>query len=335
MKYPREKRYRRRRGRRRRPPLFSLVLLLAACAVLAFFFWVLPGDSSVGGRIAKPALELQPPAPPDVDTDRLYSSCALLVRLSDGAVLMEKDSEKRTWPASLTKMMTVLTFLENYESQNEESTDLFSHLEKDTYTLPQEIFPILAAKHASMAGFQPGETVTLLDLLYASHLPSGADGSMGLAYDMAGSEQGFVDLMNEKAAELGMEHTHFANVTGLHDPDHYTTAEDLAILMKHALKNQAFRTIFTAKKHMISPTNYHPDGFPVYSTLSYKLKDFQINRAEILGGKTGYTGEAGLCLASLAKKGSQEYILITMGAPGNTHTEQYNIDDAKTVYGAL
>ncbi|WP_130862040.1 D-alanyl-D-alanine carboxypeptidase family protein [Bacilliculturomica massiliensis] len=355
---PTSRRRRRQRGRNGvRPSLFLLALLVAAaCLIIPRIAGRLGlgGDCSVGGSIARPAFSLIQPKPLELNADDLYSSCALLIRLSDHAVLYEKNSDVQTYPASLTKMMTVLTFLETYASQGtladpqtpetEDPTDpqetpdpqkLLERLQSENYTLPSEIFPILAKRHASMAGFQPGETVSLLDLVYACHLPSGADGSMGLAYSIAGSEQGFVDLMNQKAQELGMKNTHFTNVTGLHDPQHYTTAQDLAILMEHALKNPIYRSVLTAKKHEIAPTNFHPEGFTVHSTLAYKMQDLKVNRTLVLGGKTGYTGEAGLCLASLARKGSQEYILITTGAPGNNYTEQFNITDARLIYGAL
>lgn len=337
MQYSTSKSRRRRAMRRRRFVAFLLFTALILCACFYFIPRALGigGDGSGAGIAAQTAYDQIPPAPVEVPADDLYSKCAYLVRLSDGAVLYDKNSSERTYPASLTKMMTVLTFLENYEKEGESGEEVLERLKTESFTLPYEIFPILAQRHASMAGFQPNETVTYLDLLFACHLPSGADGSMGLAYSTAGSEEGFVKLMNEKAAELGMKNSHFANVTGLHDSEHYTTAEDLSILLRHALKNEAFRTVFTTKRHDISPTNLHPEGFTVYSTVAAKMKDMTVNRTTVLGGKTGYTEEAGLCLATLAKKGSQEYILITTNAPGNTHTEQFNITDARTIYGEL
>lgn len=329
-------RYKRRRRRLPVPTVLLILLLISAAALMMVPRWLgLSGNCTGAGRVTKTAFELTPITPVSVDPSAIYSSSALLIRLSDNAVLFDKNSKKKSYPASLTKMMTALTFLEYYAKNDESGNDELERLKADTFTLPAEIFPILAARHASMAGLQPGETVSYLDLLYACHLPSGADGSMGLAYAAAGSEEGFVKLMNEKAAELGMKNTHFSNVTGLHDDQNYTTAADMAALMKYALKNQAFHRIFTAKTHQLSPTIYHPEGLVVRSTLSMKLKNPHISRTTILGGKTGYTEEAGLCLASLAKKGSQEYILITMGAPGNTRTEQFNITDAQTIYGSL
>ena len=132
-----------------------------------------------------------------------------------------------------------------------------------------------------------------------------------------------------------MDNTHFENATGLHDENHYTTVKDLAALLSYALQNDTFREIFTSSRHTVSPTNQHPDGMTFYSTMFEDLDDQSIINGEILGGKTGYTEEAGLCLASLAKEGKQEYILVTAGAKGDHHSEQYNITDAVAVYNSI
>lgn len=141
--------------------------------------------------------------------------------------------------------------------------------------------------------------------------------------------------MNEKAVELDMNDTHFENVTGLHDRNHYSTAKDLSFLLCYALENALFREIFTATQYTVHETNKHPSGTILHSTLFKKLKSPDIENGKILGGKTGYTDEAGLCLASLARKDEDEYILISVGANGNHKTEQYNITDALMVYNSI
>lgn len=186
-----------------------------------------------------------------------------------------------------------------------------------------------------MTGFQPGEKVSAIDLLYGALLPSGAESCIGLADQIAGSEQGFVKIMNQKAAELGMYNTHFENVTGLHNENHYTTVKDLAILLSYALQNDTFREIFTSSRHSTQSTNKHPGGITFYITMFEELSNQNIIDGEILRGKTGYTNEAGLCLASLAKVGRQEYILISTGPKGDHHSEQYNITDALAVYNSI
>lgn len=144
---------------------------------------------------------------------------ALLMDARTGQVLARKRSGEEAAPASLTKMMTVLL-----------ATEALPDLDTPV-TLPEDIFPALYKADASMAGFQPGETVTVRDLLYGAMLPSGAECCEALARQVSGSEEAFVALMNRKAGELGMKHTHFANCTGLTSPEHYSSAADLAVLL--------------------------------------------------------------------------------------------------------
>jgi D-alanyl-D-alanine carboxypeptidase (penicillin-binding protein 5/6) len=271
------------------------------------------------------------PVPPRVEpdlsayisSDQLNSSNAILLRLTDDTVLMEKNSEEKIYPASLTKMMTAIVAIEHLP-------DL-----KGEIKLTNSTFLGLYDADASMAGFVPGEQVMAIDLLYGVMLPSGAECCIGLAEQIAGSEQNFVNRMNQKAQDLGMEDTYIENVTGLHSDNHYTTVKDLSILLSYALQNDTFREIFTSSRHSTTPTNKHPGGITFYSTMFEKLGNQNFNDGEILGGKTGYTEEAGLCLASLAKVGQQEYILISAGAKGDHRSEQYHITDAVTVYSSL
>lgn len=317
--------------RRRRKTGCLLFLLAAAVLVLAVRF----GPAVFDGRpreAVQPAVSRPAPVPASsvvsgpsvsVDPDGLHSPSAILVRLGDHAVLMQKQSGRKIYPASLTKMMTAIVAIEKLP-------DLQKKIE-----LPSAIFQPLYKEDASMAGFQPGEKVGAIDLLYGALLPSGAECCEGLANAVSGSERDFVEEMNRKARELGMDGTHFTNPTGLQDPDHYTTVKDLSVLLGYALQNETFREIFTSSRHSTPPTNKHPDGITFRSTLFQNLKDPSIPGGEILGGKTGYTDEAGLCLASLARKDGAEYILVTAGAEGDHESEQYDIEDAREVYGEL
>ena len=258
-----------------------------------------------------------------ISSDSLHSPNVILIRLSDHIVLMQKNSEEKIYPASLTKMMTAIVAIENLPDLKEE------------IKLTNSTFQGLYEADASMAGFQPGEQVKAIDLLYGVMLPSGAESCIGLADQIAGSEQDFVKIMNQKAADLGMDNTHFENATGLHDENHYTTVKDLSILLRYALQNDTFREIFTSSRHSTQPTNKHPGGITFYSTMFEDFNNQSIISGEILGGKTGYTDEAGLCLASLAKVDEQEYILITADAKGDHDSEQYNITDAFAVYNSI
>ena len=225
----------------------------------------------------------------------------------------------------LTKMMTILLAIETEPD-----------LDKQV-TLPEDIFPALQIEKASMAGFAPGETVTVRDLLYGAMLPSGAECCEALARLVSGSEENFAALMNQKAAELGMKNTHFTNSTGLTDTEHYSSAADMAKLLQAALHNATFRTIFTAEHYTTTATAQHPEGVSLTSTLLGKLDGTELPEREHRSRavKQGYTAAAGLCLASLATVNGKEYILVTLAAPGDHGTEQYNIRDAVQVYRKL
>ena len=155
--------------------------------------------------------------PRRVSLEGLISPEAVLMDADSGEVLAAKNADASIYPASMTKVMTVLLVLE-------------ANPDLDTpVTLPGEIFPALQTEKASVAGFLPGETATVRDLLYGALLPSGAECCETLAREVSGSEEAFVASMNRKAAALGMASTHFCNPTGLHDPEHVSTARDMAV----------------------------------------------------------------------------------------------------------
>jgi D-alanyl-D-alanine carboxypeptidase (penicillin-binding protein 5/6) len=253
----------------------------------------------------------------------IHSPHAILVDLASGRILAERHSQQRIYPASLTKMMTALLAVE-YSANLDEEVEL-----------PRDIYYALYEKDAALAGFEPGETVRVRDLLYGVLLASGAESSLALANRISGSETAFVDLMNQKAQQLGMVHTRFGNATGLHDEGHYSTVEDLSILLRYALQNETFRTVFTSSRYSVQSTNRHPIGFTFWSTMFMYMKSAEVPGGEILGGKTGYTEEAGQCLASLARINGREYILVTVGANGKPLDEHLHILDAVDVYGRI
>jgi len=328
--------------------IFVLVLLMVVFAAFAYRSIITPGNHQISEKEYEDETSLNsyikiipdssgdrmttvPPSKIETDhsvsislsSNKLNSTNAILIRLKDNTILMQKNSEEKIYPASMTKIMTAIIAIENLPDLNEE-------IELTHYT-----FNGLYSAEASMAGFKPGERVRAIDLLYGVMLPSGAECCIALADHIAGSEKNFVKLMNQKAVVLGMGNTHFENTTGLHDENHYTTVKDLSILLIYALQKDTFRDIFTSSRHSTQPTNKHPGGITFYSTMFEALGDQDIIGGEILGGKTGYTDEAGLCLASLAKVGNQEYILVTAGAKGSQYSEQFNISDALAVYNSI
>lgn len=236
-------------------------------------------------------------------TDDYVSPYIYMVDRETGKAVYEKNADEKAYPASLTKMMTTIVALEHIDV-------LSASAPVDTATYQE-----MVAQNASMAGFYGQEKVTYRDLLYGTMLPSGGEASNSLAIHVAGSTKAFVKLMNDKAAELGMTRTHFANPEGLHDAKQYTTASDMAKLLDYALDNQNFRAIFTKGTFQTTSTADHPQGIALKSTVLSSLNSEVQNGFEILGGKSGTTYEAGQCWATFGTSGDREYISIVMGAP--------------------
>lgn len=257
-------------------------------------------------------------------TPDILSSSAILMDMGNGNILFESAPNEPCYPASLTKMMTVYVALVSGESLD------------GAVTLDQEAFTDLYEQGASIAGFQVGEVVTLRDLLYAAILPSGGDASQAIGLAVSGDMDRFVDRMNEEAKKMGMDSTHFVNPTGLHDPNHVTTARDLARFLKHALGNANFRQVFTTPSYTTSPTAIHGQGLTFQATYLKHMEEFNLHppkdRYDILGAKTGYTPEAGVCLASLAGKDHKEYVAITLNAQGDGENYYPAFKDTLNLY---
>ena len=265
------------------------------------------------------------PAPvTQISPDLIRSLYGFMLRRSDGGIALDKNSEDIIFPASMTKVMTALVAIEQLPD-----------LDEQIVITPEILSPLYEAG-ASLAGFEAGESVSVRDLLYGVLLPSGAEACIALAQRIAGSEEGFVALMNEKAAELGLTDTHFVNCTGLHDDGHYTTCRDTAKMFEAALNNDTFYQIITSDTYTCAPNSYHPEGLTMYGTMfSYLGNPLMDNGALILGGKTGTTDEAGYCLVSFGRYRDEEYILVTALGQYSEEEERANIADARTAYGNL
>lgn len=332
---------RRRRKRRRKLKPLRLLFVIAVFGIIiagiCYAGSLLFHTEEVPASTEPTQVEPQEPVLPDeqiLEEPQLYSEHAILIRREDGAVLFSRGAEERAYPASLTKVMTALVALEHMAPQ--ESMTARIHYLLPGYTVPKSIFSELYQQSASLAGFQPGERVSGRDLIAGVLLPSGGDASLTLALELAGSEEQFVAWMNERAAELGMTGTHFTNVCGLHDEQHYSTARDMAILLDTALENEEFREIFLLREYHVVATDQRPEGFQMESTLKKGLTTDLFSGGKILGGKTGTTTPAGQCLASLAEKNGREYILVTTGArPSGEMEELASGVDARELYGRI
>ena len=268
-------------------------------------------------RVEEIIVEITRPLTYDEVGFRMYSEYALLINITNGRILFDHRADVQAYPASVTKLMTVLIGLENGDMD-------------ESVTIRAD-FDELFRMGASQSGFVNGEVRSLSEVLHAIMLPSGAEATWSLAYHVGGSYEGFVNLMNEKASELGMMDTHFVTATGLHDDNHYTTANDIAILMEYALAIPEFRRILTARTYELETPNSL--GSTMQSTLFAFAPQTTFEGGEILGGRTGFTTPAGRCLASLATDGTDDFILITFGAPDPDFTNQtVHILDALMIY---
>lgn len=303
------------------------IKILTACFLLACLgFYVVSSkelDRLLGQKLFQDESEANNQSQSEELNFDLDSKYAILVEQDSGKVLYTKQAKKQIHPASLTKIMTVYLALQSIIDENK------------MVQVPANIFPKLEAENASVAGFQPNENVRIKDLLYGALLPSGADACITLAQTIDGSEDLFVKHMNETAKQLGMHDTHFTNCTGLDDDQHYSSVYDLQLLLREALKNDIFAEIFHTKSYVVEGDHVNPTGFTMYGTMWQTMDIHNLYSDFLLGGKTGYTPDAGLCLASQGSVNGTQYLLITAGANGDAETKPYHILDAMKVYEKL
>lgn len=241
----------------------------------------------------------------------ITSDNVVLYNLNDNKVIYEQNSEERVQVASLTKIMATIVAIENNENLDSEVV-----ITKES---------LKGISEYTKVGFKVGDKVTVRDLLYGTMLPSGADAVLALGIHTSGSVDGFVDLMNKKADELGLENTSFDNPIGMDGDNNYSTASDMASILMYALENDTFRDIFTAMEYNISSVNK-----TVKSTLIGYSKSYGLDVSEIDGAKSGFTDGAGLCLASIATIDDVSYLLITLGADTNNRSNA--VRDSLEIY---
>lgn len=227
---------------------------------------------------------------------------AVVINYDKSEVIAARNPHERYYPASTTKVMTLLVAVENIKRYS------------DTFKFSYEIIDPLYLQQATLAGFESGEEVNMTDLLYGTILPSGADAAVGLAISVSGTEAAFVELMNKKVEELGLENTHFANVTGLHDTNNYTSPYDMAVILGTAMKNPICKKVLSTYQYTASPTEQHPEGLKMEATLFKNMYGTEPGTATIMGGKTGFINESGYCIASYGHNNTTktDYIVVTM-----------------------
>ncbi|MGN0587046.1 MAG: D-alanyl-D-alanine carboxypeptidase family protein, partial [Oscillospiraceae bacterium] len=224
--------------------------------------------------------------------DAVSAKAYILMDAQTGEVIIAKNESTRLPMASTTKIMTTLLTLE--------SGDLDTEFVIDDRALLTE---------GSSMGLCSGDEVTKRELCYGMMLPSGNDAANASALKLAGEYTDFADMMNDRARKIGMKNTNFVTPSGLHDKEHYSTAYDMALLTREAMKNDDFREICKTKSIKLSSENWQGDK---YLTNSNKL----LTKYEYcIGVKTGFTDEAGRCLVSAAEKDGVTLICVTLNAP--------------------
>ncbi len=246
--------------------------------------------------------------------DSINATYAIVIDRDTNQVLCEKDADTKLYPASLTKMMTAIIAIENLTDFNQ------------TITITEDMVAGLKEQDASLAGFQVGDTPTVQDVLYGIALPSGADATNAAAYTISGSIEAYVELMNEKAQQIGMTNTHFVNTTGLHDENHYSTARDLSKLLQYCLQNETFQTIFSTHSYTTSSLASEINGITFTNTLfkSAELNNYAI--PGLIGGKTGFTYPAGHCLASWEDINDMHLITIVCNSDAYAYNSPHVAD---------
>lgn len=230
---------------------------------------------------------------------QLSADHAVLMESKTGRVIYEKNPHEKRPIASITKVMTALLAIE-YGSLDDEVT-----VSKEaTRAIGSSIY------------LQEGEKISLEDLLYGLMLRSGNDAAIAIAEHIGGSVEGFAFLMNQKAMYLGMTNTSFANPHGLDEDNHYSTAYDIALLMRHAMENKTFQKISETKSYLSKNRDYRWFNKNKLLTQLYPHST---------GGKTGYTSKAGRTLVTTAEKDDVELIVVTLNAPNdwNDHIQLY------------
>lgn len=223
-----------------------------------------------------------PPGPP------LRAAAAILIEAETGTVLYAHNEHERRPMASTTKIMTALLALET------------TPLDAEVTVSPQAV-----RVTGSDAGLQPGQRLTMLELLYALMLPSGNDAANVIAEHVAGSQAAFADMMTARAQELGASRTRFANAHGLDAPDHYSTAYDLAIIARAAMRYPTFSQIVRTKE-------FEPENISrTWRNTNRLLWSFE----GVEGVKTGTTSGAGYCLVAAASRSGMRLIAVVLGSP--------------------
>ena len=240
----------------------------------------------------------------------INSKSAIMYNMNDDEIIYKKEENLRLPIASLTKIVTAITVIDNVENLDKEVNITYDMLENlDGY---------------AKVGLKVGNTLTVKELLYALMLPSAGDAAQALAISTSGSIKDFSILMNDEIKKIGVSNSKFDNPIGMDSENNYSTAYDMAIILKYSLKNNTFKKIFETNEYYIESINKE-----INKTISSTSKNYNIDFSVISGAKTGFTYEAGLCLASTSSINDVDYLLVTLASDTNY---PYHIQDAIDLY---
>lgn len=263
----------------------------------------------------------------------LYSESAIVVNIDSDTIIHEKNADATQMPGPLVNIMTAIVCLENCENLNEEIT-----IDSEVY---DDLSAIQYPEDLRYADISNGDVLTVNDLLYAMMLTSSVEASQTLAYYVSdGDIDAFVDMMNDKAKEIGCNSTSFANPTGMYNMNQYTTARDMAVMTQYALTVPLFETIATAAEYNPSVPNLqnHPNHSEWIWTNSNLMMDEESEEYYYSGAKgikTGNLSAAGRNVISLASRDGNNYLVVLLKAPirdADGESQFYHLDDAKTVF---
>lgn len=241
----------------------------------------------------------------------LHCEAAMLVSLDTGDVLFEKNADERMFPASLTKLLTAVVVIE-------ESNDF----ENDVLTYTKSANNLILGTGSVVLGLKIGEQITVKEALAATLVSSCGDTAYALAEHVGGSKEGFAELMNKKAKEIGLKDSHFKDPVGLHDDEHYTTARDICTLAKYAFSKKFIKDTLSSPSYTLKATNMRGEKTIVTSNLMINPNTSVYYKYAVCG-KTGFTDEAGRCLVSVASNKGYNYMAIVLktATPGGIRYE--------------
>lgn len=257
-----------------------------------------------------------------ISSENMQSTYAVLIDMSTGKVVAQKDGFARINPASMTKIMTVLVAAEHLTEADLENR-VTIELDDTDYAYVHDL---------SAVNWDAGESVTVRDLFYGTILPSGADAAHALAKYVAGDEETFVEMMNDKLEELGLsDTTHFTNCVGSYDSNHYSTCADISMILKAAVENDFCYEVLKAHTYTTSLTTEHPEGIQISNWFLRRIED-KDTHGEVVGAKTGYVNESGSCASSFMISNSAHPYICTTGDAHSSWRCIYDHVDIYTTY---